>query len=306
MEGPEILKKDESTWREKLPKNPTIGDEEREQRKSKFTFATEETNSSTNVNDRLLPEKFSSFSRLLRITAWVKRFLKNCQLPNEQRKKNNVLQRAEISDAETFWIRRTQAEAFPNGEKENCLTRFCPQRDEDGLLRISGRLRFADDLPHDVKHPIIIPKDHPVTRLIIENRHEKIGHNSGVEHLLTETRSRFWIIKGRRAVRTVVENCLKCWRSKAKPTVSVMAPLPKSRLQLPLRAFDRIGTDYCGPFYTKQGRRKPKAKRYMCLFTCFIATRAVHLEMTYSLDTEAFLNAFTRMISRRGTLSYVI
>ena len=80
------------------------------------------------------------------------------------------------------------------------MTRFCPQRDEDGLLRISGRLRFADDLPHDVKHPIILPKDHPVTRLIIENRHEKIGHNSGVEHLLTETRSRFWIIKGRRAV----------------------------------------------------------------------------------------------------------
>ena len=44
-----------------------------------------------------------------------------------------------------------------------------------------------------------------MTRLIIENRHEKIGHNSGVEHRLTETRSRFWIIKGRRAVRTVVE-----------------------------------------------------------------------------------------------------
>ena len=57
MEVTEILKKDEYLWPEKLPKNPTIGDEEREQRKSKFTFATEETNSSNNVNDRLLPEK---------------------------------------------------------------------------------------------------------------------------------------------------------------------------------------------------------------------------------------------------------
>ncbi len=84
-----------------------------------------------------------------------------------------------------------------------------------------------------------------------------------------------------------------------------MAPLPKSRLQLPLRAFDRVGTDYGGPFFTKQGRRKPRAKRYMCPFTC-LATRAVHLEMTYSLDTEAFLNTFTRMVSRRGTPSYVI
>ena len=35
MEGPEILKEDESTWPEKLPKNPTIGDEEREHAKKK-------------------------------------------------------------------------------------------------------------------------------------------------------------------------------------------------------------------------------------------------------------------------------
>ena len=84
-----------------------------------------------------------------------------------------------------------------------------------------------------------------------------------------------------------------------------MAPLPKSRLRLPLRAFDRIGTDYCGPYYTKHGQRKPKAKRYMSLFIC-LTTWAVHLEMTYSLDTEAFLNVFTRMISRSGTPSYVI
>ncbi len=85
----------------------------------------------------------------------------------------------------------------------------------------------------------------------------------------------------------------------------MMAPLPESRVTSPLRAFERVGIDYAGPFLTKQGRRKAKAKRYLCLFTC-LSTRAVHLEMAYSLDTSSFINAFICMTSRRGTPAYVI
>ena len=82
-------------------------------------------------------------------------------------------------------------------------------------------------------------------------------------------------------------------------------PLPKSRLQSSLRAFENVGVDYGGPFLTKQGRGKTRGKRYLCLFTC-LTTRAVILEMSYSLDTDSFINAFTRMTSRRGTPTYVI
>ena len=36
----------------------------------------------------------------------------------------------------------------------------------------------------------------------------------------------------------------------------MMAPLPKSRLQLPLRAFERVGVHYGGPYLTKDAARQ--------------------------------------------------
>ena len=50
---------------------------------------------------------------------------------------------------------------------------------------------------------------HPLMRLIIENRHEKIRHNSDEEHLITEIRPRFWIVNGRQVVQSAVEHFIK-------------------------------------------------------------------------------------------------
>ena len=114
----------------------------------------------------------------------------------------------DITEAETVWLRRTQAESFSDGEKQQSLAQLNPKRDKDGLLRLNGRLRYANELPYDVKHPILLLKDHPVTRLVIAYEHSKLGHGTGTEHLLAELRTRFWIVKGRlRAVINVVEAC---------------------------------------------------------------------------------------------------
>lgn len=73
----------------------------------------------------------------------------------------------------------------------------------------------------------------------------------------------------------------------------------KHKTKLSPSAFSRTFVDYGCPFITVPGRLKRRKKRYLCLFTC-LATRAVHLEMAFGLDRDAFLNAFYRMVSRRG------
>ena len=78
-----------------------------------------------------------------------------------------------------------------------------------------------------------------------------------------------------------------------------MKPLPDFRVETSLRLFTHTAVDFLGPFLTKQGRGKVETKRYQCLFTC-AQTRAVHFEIAYGLDTDSFLNAFYRMVSRKG------
>ena len=55
--------------------------------------------------------------------------------------------------------------------------------------------------------------------------------------------------------------------------------------------------DYFCPWYEKEGRRE--LKRYGVLFTC-LSSRAIHLEVSNSLDTDSFLNAYRRFVCRRG------
>ena len=89
------------------------------------------------------------------------------------------------------------------------------------------------------------------------------------------------------------------------PACQIMAPLPKARLRFTFKPFAQTAVDFAGPLYTVQGRRRPRQKRWLCLFTC-LETQAVHLEMAWGLDTDTFLNAFTRFTSRRGVPKEVI
>ena len=77
-----------------------------------------------------------------------------------------------VETLNTTTLKQAEDEAFPEGE-EGSLSRCNPKKDDEGLLWVDGRLRFADDLPYNTKHPINLPKDHAVTRLVTD-MHERM------------------------------------------------------------------------------------------------------------------------------------
>ena len=77
-----------------------------------------------------------------------------------------------------------------------------------------------------------------------------------------------------------------------------MADLPEDRLE-PAPPFSYCAVDYFGPLLIKEGRKE--LKRYGVLFTC-MASRAVHIEIACSLETDAFINALRRFVCRRGPI----
>ncbi len=66
-----------------------------------------------------------------------------------------------------------------------------------------------------------------------------------------------------------------------------------------MRALIKTGLDFAGPYEIKVGRVKARPKYYILLFTC-LPTRAVHLEVTPAMDTNAVVLAFDRFIAYRG------
>ena len=221
----------------------------------------------------------------------------------------------EIKDAEEEIVRLAQREAFceeytalrsgkPISEKSQ-LIKLNPCIGEDGIIRCDGRLKFADFLSYDTRFPIILPRGHWVTKLIVKNYHERGNHAAGVNFTLCQLSERFWIIAAREEIREWDRECNECKRRRSKAACQIMAPLPKARLRFTFKPFAQTAVDFAGPLYTVQGRRKPRQKRWLCLFTC-LETRAVHLEMAWGLDTDTFLNAFARFTSRRGVAKEVI
>ena len=118
------------------------------------------------------------------------------------------------------------------------------------------------------------------------------------QRLLSELRQFFWILRGRYTIKRVINRCFICRKKSAKPVPPIMSALPSQRLKVFEPPFFSTGIDYFGRLTVKIYRKTEK--RWGCIFSC-LTTRALHLELSNSLDTSSFPMSFRRFVSRRGT-----
>lgn len=181
--------------------------------------------------------------------------------------------------------------------KRSSLHRLDPWMDGN-ILRVGGRLNKCA-IPMEIKNPIILPKDSHIPKLILTDIHKRAKH-AGRNYIISKLRQLFWVPCANALARKIIKNCTICRRQHASVGEQKMADLPLDRVSPDLPAFTSVGVDYFGPIIVKRGRTE--IKRYGVLFTC-MATRAIHLEMAYSLDTSSCINAIRRFVCRRGQVT---
>ena len=183
---------------------------------------------------------FSDWYRAKRAIAMCIRYIRSLRARVQKKQCKEELTRevkvTDLESAERAIIREVQTSAFkeeldflkqikrknpdPNSRvfaqqrKSNIKTysslyKLDPFVDEDGILRVGGRLRRAS-LSDDMKFPIILPRNSHVTKLIVRYFHESTSHQ-GKTMTINEVRSNgFWIISGSVVVSSIISSCVKC------------------------------------------------------------------------------------------------
>lgn len=302
--GPTWLTLPNEQWPKNLLDNSNILPESLEEEKinSLATYVN------LNALDSLL-DRFSSLSKITRIISYCHRFIYNCR--NSTNRKTNPFTIYEINQGLFTLIKHVQYSIFYKEMKNmkrnrlvsKWLRKLSPFIDDDGVLRVGGRL-VNSKLSYHSKHPAILPRKHRLTHLIIEKTHKEYLH-PGVQTLHFLLSQNYWILSPKRAIRSVISSCHKCFKLNPKFSPPIMGNLPFPRITQ-LKPFSHVGIDFGGPFLITltKTRGSKSQKAYICLFVC-LTVKAIHVELCSDLSTDAFLAALRRFISRRGRIACI-
>ena len=309
LQGPDFLSKSGEQW----PAQPTVvqaREEFSELKSSKpavhslVTVCVEEKKKEPSLDDMINPENFSSLTKLMKLTVLVLSFI-------EKLKKTRSREGTEVDftklcrQAEMLWIRHVQQEILKSDKYPHRRSSLGFYQDEEGILRCQGRIGMSS-LPFDTRFPMLLPRSHYFTKLVILKCHDQLMHN-GVAETLVQLRSRYWIVKGRQTVKSIINKCVECKKLEGRPYGTPPASqLPRFRLSHKF-AFTSIGVDFAGPVYVKDIYHKSADmnKAYIVLYTC-ASSRAVHLDLVPRLTTKVFVRSFKRFIARRGVPNLVV
>ncbi|XP_015118378.1 uncharacterized protein LOC107042025 [Diachasma alloeum] len=253
-----------------------------------------------------LLNRYSTMARLLAVTVTINRAIDRFR--RQPMPPGSILMTRELNDARLFWVKITQHQYFVSElrvllrnqqlPRNHQLAKLTPTLDEEGIMRLGGRLKNSELHPEQI-HPIILPRQSRFTTLVIAEAHQKTLHG-GTQLTLAYTQQRYWILGGRGTVRAYILRCAICARHRARQAQQQMGQLPATRVS-PARAFLHTGVDYAGPFAILKWRptNAQPGSVHIAVFVCF-TTSAVHLQLVNRQTTEAFLGAYKRFTGRRG------
>ena len=257
----------------------------------------ESTNSPFGIID---VTRFSSYLKLIETTARVLSVLKReptfylLRIKREPKAKD-------YASAVNFWIHECQHD-FIQEEIQQKYKRLTPHKRSDGVWVVGSRSKKWIAITEDHNEPILLPYEHPFTRLYAQFIH--IIAHCGVATTISKIRLKYWIVNLKRMVKSIVHHCLICQRHRKETVEQIMGDLPINRCK-PAPPWYSISIDLFGP-YDIRGSVNKRARRkvYGVIFNCLV-TRAVHTDVCSDYSTDAFMMVLRRFVSIRGYPAFI-
>ena len=233
--------------------------------------------------------RYSSLTRLLRVTALVFRAVKAFKqlIADEPVPLDIQLIAEDLQHAEVSWICHIQTKLFvkeleylrSNGKlpTPTYVQQFGLFLDDKNIMKCKGRINNST-LSLAEKNPIFLPAKHPLIKLLVMHVHQQAKHGR-VNVTLTALREKYWIVRGRQTIKSILRSCVVCKKLEGLPYDSPPSPdLPACRVSDD-PPFAHTGVDFAGPLYVQESTDR---------------------ELTRGLNVDSFLLAFRRFVGRRG------
>ena len=331
LTGPSFLRDPNRTAAEDEEDEIPLNENDPEVRKNTVSLKTQ-----TSKHHGLGTDRFSRFSTLhslqraiANLIVVIKEFKRRKNKSQEDieskisSRKNTKLMRQptakELQEAMTVIIRAVQSESLSEElksdrriaesnelvtvPKSSKLYRLDPFVDNNGVLRVGGRLRRAT-LEFGEKHPVLIPKKNHVADLITRHYHRQVHHQGRQITHGAIRQAGYWLIGGHNTVARELNKCVTCKKLRGPVIQQRMADLPADRTEV-APPFTNVGFDVFGPWMIRSRKTRGGAansKRWGLVFTC-LSSRAIHIELLESMDASSFICALRRFFALRGPVS---
>ena len=139
--------------------------------------------------------------------------------------------------------------------------------DEENLLRCGTRISSVETLNYGIRFPALLQR---LSNFTSDYFHDKVYH-CRVEATLNHIKNFYWIVKGRKTVRSMLRTFFMWNVIQKKAAIPEDTPaLPPFRIQFS-SCFENVGLDYAGPLFYKDVVQNKMQKCYVLFFTCSIA-----------------------------------
>ena len=199
--GPDWLSSPEN-WPASPVIKSTIESRAEEKIESEIVACTVQPEAKKDSFDALIEAHVTNVWRVLRVCAWVQRFISNLRLMKACRNLGKLPTKG-LEERKEWWIKRAQQNPMNVDSYQTDRVQLNFQENEQGILECRGRMVG--------QYPIYLPDGAPFTHALVHEAHLHTLHG-GVVLTMARVRETFWVPRLRKLVKQVRMNCWGCKR----------------------------------------------------------------------------------------------